>query len=179
MGRPPERCGTPGLSGFGAAPRLLSAEGRHCPGVKIYGTSYIHASKRSVKRQMPQSTRDYHARAAACAQGQSCPGLNKYRCRCCSTAWLLAFAAHSHRRGAATRPCKREHAAEPGGNSANQAPSNRGKQNGHHGRSRYSHKEQTRGPRPFTSQTDRRRAIVTRREPGSGTGVGAGQQVIG
>ena len=51
-------------------PRLLSAEGQHCPGVKIYGTSYIHASKDSVKRQIPKTTRGYYACVAILPQAQ-------------------------------------------------------------------------------------------------------------
>ena len=49
---------------FWGYPRLLSAEGQHCPGVKIYGRSYIHASTVSVKRQIPHTTRDYNALVA-------------------------------------------------------------------------------------------------------------------
>ena len=55
---------------FWGYPRLLSAEGQHCPGVKIYGTSYIHASKDSVKREIPQTTRGYNARVAILPQDQ-------------------------------------------------------------------------------------------------------------
>ena len=57
----PERLGLP--------PAFKRGE-RHCPSVKIYGTSYIHGSTGSVKRQFPQSTRGYHARVRAEAQGQ-------------------------------------------------------------------------------------------------------------
>ena len=60
-------------------PPAFKRRGRHCPGVKIYGTSYIHASTGSVKRQLPHSMRDYYARALTGMQGQSWPDPNNFR----------------------------------------------------------------------------------------------------